>query len=128
MCVVARRNLRLSERLLQRLVRLTQLGQDIRIELVCLRLRDVALGHEALGELLARSRMVGDRSREDRLGVGGFVLLVVAMAPVADQVDHDVVAEAVPIGQREPNRSKRRLRVVGIDVNDRDVEALGEVA
>src|SRR5205823_14163020 len=54
-CVVARRNLRLSERLLKRLVRLTQLGQDIRIELVCLRLRDVALGHEALCELLSRS-------------------------------------------------------------------------
>ena len=58
----------------------------------------------------------------------GLVLLVVAVAPVADEVDDDVVAEAAAEGHREPDRRDRGLGVVGVDVDDRHVEALGEVA
>ena len=50
------------------------------------------------------------------------------MPAVADEVDDDVVAEPRAIREREPDRRERRLRVVGVDVDDRHVEALREVA
>ena len=78
--------------------------------------------------LLADGRVLGDRGREQRLRVRGLVLLVVSVPAVADEVDDDVVAEAAAIREREPDRRDRRLRVVGVDVDDRDVEALREVA
>ena len=126
---LARRRLGLPERLLQRLVRLPAARDSTSLlELVGLLLRDVAVGDEPRGELLAHGRMIGDRGCHQRLRVRGLVLLVVAVAPVADEVDDDVVAEAAPVGEREPDRGERRLGVVGVDVDDRDVEALGEVA
>jgi hypothetical protein len=55
------------------------------------------------------------------------ITLVVAVAPVADQVDDDVVAELLPEREREPDGGHARRDVVGVDVDDRDVEALREV-
>ena len=78
--------------------------------------------------LLAHRRPCLDLRDHQRLGVGRLVLLVVAEAPVADQVDDDVVAELLAVGHRQPDRADGGLRVVRIDVDDRDVEALGEVA
>ena len=107
MCVsVRRRRLGLPERLLQRLVRPAQLGHDVVVELVRLLLREVALGDEVRGELLAHGRMLRDRGREQRLGVRGLVLLVVAVPAVADEVDDDVVAEAAAVREREPDRRR----------------------
>ena len=62
-----------------------------------------------------------------RLRVRRLVGLVVAEAPVADQVDQHVVAELGAEGHRQPDRGDAGLDVVGVDVDDRDVEALGEV-
>ena len=87
-----------------------------------------ALLDEPRGELLADGRVRGDALRHQRLRVRRLVLLVVAEAPVADEVDDDVVAEAAAVREREPDRRDRRLGVVGVDVDDRDVEALREVA
>ena len=45
-----------------------------------------------------------------RLRVRGLVLLVVTEAPVADEVDHDVLRRsAAPIRHREPHRGDRGL-------------------
>jgi hypothetical protein len=63
-----------------------------------------------------------------RLRVGGLVLFVVAVAAVADQVDDDVVLEAAAVRHRQPDGRDAGLGVVGVDVDDREVEALGEVA
>ena len=109
-------------------MRLAQLREHLGFELVRLLLRNVAVGDETLGELLARGRVIGDRGREERLRVRGLVLLVVAVPPVADEVDDDVVAEAATVREREPDRRERRLGIVRVDVDDRDVEALREVA
>ncbi len=49
-------------------------------------------------------------------------------AAIADEVDDDVVAELLAIREREPRSRQRRFRIVGVDVDDRDVEALREVA
>ena len=62
-----------------------------------------------------------------RLRVGRLVGLVVAEAAVADQVDDDVVAELLAEGERQADGADARLHVVGVDVDDRRVVALGEV-
>ena len=50
------------------------------------------------------------------------------MAAIADEIDHDVALEAPSEGERETDRRDRRFRIVSVDVDDRDVEAFGEVA
>ena len=89
-----RRRLGRAERLLERLVRGLELREDALLELGGLLLGDVAFGDELRRELLAHRRVLGDRGGEERLRVRGLVLLVVAVPPVADEVDDDVVAEA----------------------------------
>ncbi len=68
-----------------------------------------------------------DLRRLHRLRVGGLVGLVVAEAPVADHVDDDVAPPALPIGHRQAACRRAGLDVVGVDVDDRHVEALGDV-
>jgi len=48
--------------------------------------------------------MVADPAVEDGLRVLGLVGLVVAVAPVAHEVDHRVGAKALAVGHREPHR------------------------
>ena len=79
------------------------------------------------GEDLAHRRVFVNRLVHLRLGVGGLVRLVVAEAPVADQVDDDVAAELLAEGGGEPDRADAGGDVVGIDMDDRQVEALGNV-
>ena len=69
-----------------------------------------------------------DRLDDERLRVRRLVLLVVAEAAVADQVDDHVVSEALPVGEREADRRDRRLGIVGVDVDDGNVETFREVA
>ena len=90
--------------------------------------RDRALLDEPRGVDVAHRRLALDPLDHQRLRVRRVVLLVVAEAPVADEVDHEVVAELGAVGEREPHGRERRLGIVGVDVHDRDVEALGEVA
>ena len=61
------------------------------------------------------------------LRVSGLVGLVVSEAPVADQVDQDVVAELLAEGERQANRADAGCHVVGVDVDDRNVKALGQI-
>ena len=74
-------------------------------------------------------RRVGlDPGGQHRLGVGGLVRLVVAVAAIPDQVDDHVAAPALAVSHRQADRRDRGLDVVGVDVDDRHVEALGEIA
>ncbi len=86
------------------------------------------LGGEGLRVLLANRRMIGDLRDHQRLRVRGLVLLVVAEAAIADEIDDDVAPELLPVRHREPYRRDRGLGIVGVDVDDGNVEALGEVA
>ena len=108
-------------RLLQR--RVDAVGHRVQVLL-----RDDAFLEQRLRVLLAHARLLLDPRRHQRLRVGGLVLLVVAVAAIADEVDHHVAAEAAAERHRQPHRRERRLGVVGVDVDDRQVEALGEVA
>ncbi len=89
--------------------------------------RDDALVDELLGVDLADRRVLLDLRRLLGLGVGGLVGLVVAVAAVADQVDDDVAGELGPVCHRQPDRGDAALRIVGVDVDDRDVEPLRHV-
>ena len=62
-----------------------------------------------------------------RLRVRGLIGLVVPESAVADQIDQRVVPEALAEGERQADRGDARLDVVGVDVDDRDVEALREI-
>ena len=55
---------------------------------------------------LAHGRMRVDLLDHQRLRVRRLVLLVVTEPPVADEVDDDVLAEAAPVGHREPRRRR----------------------
>ena len=86
-------------------------------------------GHRAARRTACRTRwLVGDRLGHERLRVRRLVLLVVAEAAVADEVDDDVVPEALAERHREPRGRDGGLGIVGVHVDDRRVEALREVA
>ncbi len=106
----------------------TKLGERLLEHLLRRRLVDDAFGEEPLRVRLAHRRLLGDALGLQRLGVRGLVLLVVTESPVADEIDDDVVSELLAIGECEPDRRDGRLGIVGVDVDDRHVEALRQVA
>ena len=63
-----------------------------------------------------------------RLGVTRLVALVVAVPPVSDEIDDDVVVIFRSVRHGESHSRETRLRIVGVDVDDREAEPLGEVA
>ncbi len=109
-------------------MRLAELQRDLRDEARRLLLRHDALVDETASEELADGRMLGDASCHQGLGVGRLVLFVVPVPPVADQVDDDIALESPPERHRQADGGDRCLRIVSVDVDDRDVEALGEIA
>ena len=90
-------------------------------------LRDHAFVDETARIQLTCRRMTVDLLHHQRLGVCSLVLLVVPEPPVPDEVDDGVVPEPAAIGERESDSGDRRLGVVGVHVDDRDVEPLREV-
>ena len=62
-----------------------------------------------------------------RLGVGGVVPLVVPLAPIPDQVHHDVVVEFRPVRHRQAHRGEAGGGIVGVHAQDRDVVALRQI-
>ncbi len=119
---------RLGERLAQAVVRGAELGHRLRLHLLRLLGRHLAGGDSRSAKLLPHRGLLVDRVRHERLRVRGLVLLVVAEAAVADEVDDDVVPEALAEGHREPRGRDGGLGIVGVHVDDRRVEALREVA
>ncbi len=88
---------------------------------------DDAIGHQLLGPKFVHALLRLDLRVHLRLGVGGLVGLVVAEAPVADQVDQHVVPELLAEGKGESDSAHAGGHVVGVDVDDRHVEALGQI-
>ena len=99
----------------------------IRCRLVDPRLVDHALGNQALGIKLADRRVFLDRRIHLRLGEARLVALVVAEPAVAPHVDDDVAVEALPELGRHLAAEGDRLGIVAVDVEDRRLDALGDV-
>ena len=87
-----------------------------------------ALLDQRVGEQFAHRRMLGNRLVHQRLRERGLVALVVPVPPVADQVDQEVAPEARAIFPGKPRGFEAGGRVVGVDVDDRNLEAAGEAA
>ena len=112
----------------QLLVRRPQRRRDLGDERLGLVGLDRALIDEPGGIDGPHRRLTLDSLDHQGLRVRRVVLLVVPEPPVADQVDHEVVAELGAVGESEAHGRERRLGIVGVDVHDRHVEALGQVA
>ena len=68
-----------------------------------------------------------DRLVHQRLGERRLVRFVVAVAAVADDVQHDVAAELHAVLGRHPGAEYHRLRVVAVDVQDRRLDRFRDV-
>ena len=89
--------------------------------------RQVAAVHERLGVELAHRATPADHLVHARLRERGLVAFVVAVPPVADHVDDDVLLELLPEREREADDAHRRFRVVAVHVEDRRLHRLGDV-
>ena len=85
------------------------------------------VGHQLGREQLADGGVLSDLQVHQWLRVRRLVGLVVSEPPVADQVHHDVAAVFAAVVVRERHRRQTGLDVVGVDVDDGNVESLGEV-
>ena len=95
---------------------------------VHLRRSQLAAFDEAIRPDFAHRGVPGDLLVEPRLGEARLVAFVVPVAPVADQIDEEVTTELAPIGRRQSRRFDARLGIVGVDVDDGNLEAARHVA
>ena len=107
--------------------RLLQLLLEVVERLLGLVEGELAPLDQRLGEQLAHRAPLVDLGVHQRLGVAGVVALVVAVAPVADQVDDHVLVEPLPVGVGQPGHPHAGLGVVAVDVEDRRLDDLGHV-
>ena len=90
--------------------------------------RQLTTLHQGLDVQLANTAPFGDGLVHQRLGVAGIVTLVVPEAAVAHHVDDDVLVEALSVFERQLGHAHTGLRVVAVDVEDRCLHGLGNVA
>ncbi len=82
---------------------------------------------DLLGVELVEHGVVFDLRVAEGLGDGGVVDFGVAVAAIANEVDDDVGVEGLAVLGGECGDADDGLRVFGVDVEDGDGEALGEV-
>ncbi len=100
-----------------------RVGVDLLYLLRC----DDSLGDETIPKHFTRRGMRPDFFVQGRLRERGLVRLVVSVTTVADDIDQKILAEFRPVFDRQPHDVDARLRIVGVHVNDRDLEPLGEI-
>ena len=88
---------------------------------------DVAPAHEGLGVELPDRALGLDDGVHPRLGVAGVVPFVVAVSPVAHQVDDDVLVEFLAEPEGEAGGPQARLGVVAVHMEDRRLHHLGDI-
>jgi hypothetical protein len=109
------RDLRFRERVVELLLELGAEGAH-------LVRRDVAELDQMPEENVADGRMVLDGRVHERLGEARLVALIVAVAAVAEHVDHDILVELLPELERELDGGDRSDGVVAVDVEDGHAE------
>src|SRR5579875_212425 len=72
--------------------------------------------------------MATDLLIHDRLGERGFITLVMSPAPVANQVDQDILMEPVAVSMRYTHSCESSFRVIGIHMNNGHLESFGQIA
>ena len=90
-------------------------------------LRKRSLLHEPSRVKRPHPRMLLDALVHQRLGVGRLVPLVVAVQPETDQIDDDVLVKFLTVVERDLQDPPRRLGVVSVDVEDRNLHGFRDV-
>ena len=90
-------------------------------------LLDDALFLEPRGINRADLGMLADLVIHQRLGELGLVALVVPEAAIAPHVDHDVAAEGLAVFDRQLAGEGNGFGIVAVDVQDRRLDALGDI-
>jgi hypothetical protein len=97
-------------------------------QLLHLDLCDHAAIHQPIRPQFPGRGVPGDLLVHVGLREAGFISFVVAVPPIPDEIDEEVFMKAGAIGEGQARRLEARLGVVGVDVDDGDGEALGQVA
>ena len=105
-----------------------QLVQVIAVHVRRLGVGDDAARRRGSGADLTDGRVRGDLLVHERLGERRLVAFVVAVAAVADQIDQEIALERRAVRDGETGRLDARFRIVGVDMDDRDLESTGEPA
>ena len=72
--------------------------------------------------------MRADLVVERRLRERRLVRLVVPVTPVADEIDQEILAEFRAVLDAKSRNSRAQVGVLGVDVHDRNLESLGQIA
>jgi hypothetical protein len=72
--------------------------------------------------------VIGDGFVHERLGVARVVTLVVAVTPICDEVDDHVFVELLAVVVGQLGHTHTRFSIVTVDVEDRSLHGLGDVA
>jgi hypothetical protein len=110
-----------------RLQRLLELGLLLVYECLCLLPGDAAELEQVVEVVHAHRLPLADLLVHPWVGEGRLVALVVAAPPVAVHVDHHVATETFPEVHRDVDHLRDRLGVLAVDVEDGDLEHLGDV-
>ena len=111
-----------------RVVRGLELGQLVAQRLLDLSGRQLAFSRQPLRPEGPNRWVAFDPLVKQRLGEGRLVALIVAPAAVTDQVDQEVFAKDLAVGESQANRDDAGAGIVRVDVHDRDLESLGQIA
>ena len=104
-----------------------ELGDKARRNRIGLAVAQQALLNEALCVKLARRWMAGDRPVHQRLCEGRLVGLVVPMAAIAKQINHDVFFEFLTEFRPHAGDVDDSFGIVTIYVEDRRLDTLGHI-
>ena len=88
---------------------------------------DHALFDQAVRIDRADAGMLADLLVHQRLGEARLVAFIVAEAAIAPHVDHDVAAEGLAIVDRQLAGEGHGFGIIAVDVQDRRLDALGDV-
>ncbi len=102
-------------------------GAELLDHLVRTVVRQHALRHQLLAVQAARALVLRDLLVHQRLGQRRRVLLVVTELAEADDVDHDILVELLPVVEHQLGGQHHRLRIVAVDVQHRRLDHLDHV-
>ena len=80
-----------------------------------------------LGVELPRRPMLGNRAVHQGLGERGLIALVMAVAAIAEHVDHDIHVEYLTELRGDPRGLDHRLGIVAVDMENRRLHRLGDI-
>ncbi len=103
-------------------------GHEVGADRACVGAVDHAFGFQPRGIDFAYPGVLADPLVHQRLGEARLVTLVVAEAAVAPHVDDDVALELLAVLDRQLAGEGHGLGIITVDVQDRRLDALGDIA